>query len=361
MRPRYAKVGIFGLGLLGGSVALGLKSRFLAGELHAYDQDPGALEAALALGAADRVHTELGPWVGDLDLAILAAPVGAIPKLIEELTPYASEKTLFTDVGSVKGPVVRAASELPRFVGGHPMAGSERAGIQNAHAGLLENAVWVLTPNEKSDPQDLEELKTLVNELGAYPLVLDPELHDRLVARVSHLPYLLAVALNLLVARDEKNDLLMFLAAGGFRDLTRVASGSPRMSRDMVAENREAVRAALDDLKTALAELEAALENPEELFRLAEEAKRTRDALPIVKRSLLPVRHELVVQVPDRPGELARITSALGEAGVNIKDIEVLAIRDAGGAIRLGFAEPGEKEAAQKVLSEIGYRVVSPG
>ncbi len=361
MRPRYAKVGVFGLGLLGGSAALGLKSRFLAGEVHAFDRDPKALEAALALGAADRVHTEIGPWVADLDLAVLAAPVGAIPALIEEIRPHASEKTLFTDVGSVKGPVVRAASVLPRFVGGHPMAGSERAGVQNAHAGLLENAVWVLTPTGATDPADLEEVETLVSELGAYPLVLDPELHDRLVARVSHLPYLLAVALNLLVSRDEKKDLLMFLAAGGFRDLTRVASGSPRMSRDMVAENREAVGAALSDLKAALAELEAALENPDELIHLAEEAKRTRDALPVVKRSLLPVRHELVVQVPDRPGELARITTALGEAGVNIKDIEVLTIRDAGGAIRLGFAEPGEKAAARRVLEGIGYRVVSPG
>ncbi len=361
MRPRYARVGIFGVGLLGGSVALGLKSRFLAGEVHTYDRDPRALEAALALGAADRTHTELGPWVGELDLAVLAAPVGAIPALIEAIRPYAGEGTLFTDVGSVKGPVVRAAKGLPRFVGGHPMAGSERAGVQNAHAGLLENAVWVLTPTGDSDPADLEEVETLVGELGAYPLVLDPELHDRLVARVSHLPYLLAVALNLLVSRDEKKDLLMFLAAGGFRDLTRVASGSPRMSRDMVVENRKAVREALADLRAVLGELEAALEHPEAFIRLAEEAKRTRDALPVVKRSLLPVRHELVVQVPDRPGELARITTALGEAGVNIKDIEVLTIRDAGGAIRLGFAEPGEKAAARRVLEGIGYRVVTPG
>ena len=358
MRPRYVEVGVFGLGLLGGSVALGLKSRFLAGRVHAYDPDPGVLEAALALGAADQAHSELGDWVADLDLAVLAAPVGAMPGLIEAIAPLASPRTLFNDVGSVKGPVVGAArGRLPRFVGGHPMAGSERAGVQNAHAGLLENAVWVLTPTGETDPGDLEELETLVGELGAYPLVIEPELHDRLVARVSHLPYLLAVALNLMVARDERKDLLMFLAAGGFRDLTRVASGSPAMSRDMVVENREAVREAVGDLKAALDELEAALSDPERLLALAEEAKRTRDALPVVKRSLLPVRHELVVQVPDRPGELARITTALGRAGVNIKDIEVLTIRDSGGAIRLGFAEAGEKAAARRVLEEIGYRV----
>jgi len=359
MQPLYAKVGVFGVGLLGGSVALGLRSRFLAEEVHAYDRDPATLEAALALGVATHVHHELGDWVEELDLAVLAAPVRAIPELVDAIAPLASPQTLFTDVGSVKAPVVAAAQgRLGRFVGGHPMAGSERAGVENAHAGLLENAVWVLTPSAATRSEDLEELQVLVNELGAYPLVVPPELHDHLVARVSHLPYLLAVALNLLVAGDEQRDLLMFLAAGGFRDLTRVASGSPRMSRDMVVENRQAVQSALADLRRQLDRLESALNDPEAFLRLSETAKRTRDALPVVKRSLLPVRYELVVQVPDRPGELARITSALGEAGVNIKDIEVLSIRDAGGAIRLGFGEAEEKAAAQRVLTGIGYRVV---
>lgn len=358
MQPLYAKVGVFGVGLLGGSVALAMRERFLAEEVHAYDKDPGALQSALALGAATHIHPELGEWVGGLDLAILAAPVGAIPGLAEELARFASERTLFTDVGSVKSPVVQAASgRLARFVGGHPMAGSERAGVQHAHAGLIENAVWVLTPTPKTDPRDLEAMERLVTELGAYPLLLDPAVHDRLVARVSHLPYLLAVALNLLVARDREKDLLMFLASGGFRDLTRVASGSPVMSRDMVHANRDAVRRALADLKSVLEELEAVLEDPEALLERGQTAKRTRDALPIVKRGLLPVRYEVVVQVPDRPGELARITTALGQAGVNIKDIEVLAIRDAGGAIRLGFAASEEKDAARKVLEAIGYTV----
>lgn len=357
MNPLYPKVGIFGAGLLGGSVALGLKERFLVEEVHAYDQDPKALEAALALGVADRAHPALGPWVGELDLAVLAAPVGALEGLGQEVAGYASPKTLFTDVGSVKGRVVRTLeASLPRYVGGHPMAGSERAGVENAHAGLLQNAVWVLTPTERTPKADLEALKGLVEALGAYPILLPPDLHDRLVARVSHLPYLLAVALNLLVAKDKDRELLMFLAAGGFRDLTRVASGSPRMSRDMVVENKEALKEAIEDLKELLLHLETLLEDPEGLLKAAEEAKRTRDSLPIVRRSLLPEMHDLVVQVPDRPGEIARIATALGEAGVNIKDIEVLAIRDEGGAIRLGFASRKERETAREVLKGVGYR-----
>ncbi|WP_457634049.1 prephenate dehydrogenase/arogenate dehydrogenase family protein [Oceanithermus desulfurans] len=353
----FARVGIFGTGLLGGSVGLGLRERFLAEEVVAYDPDPTALEAALALGAADRIETRLGPWIAELDLGVLAAPVGALEALGREVARHAAPSTLWTDVGSVKAPVVAALEPLlPRFVGGHPMAGSERAGVENAHAGLLQNAAWILTPSRRTAAEDLKQLERLVEALGAYPLLVAPELHDRLVARVSHLPYLLAVALNRIVDADPNRETLMFLAAGGFRDLTRVASGSPRMSRDMVVANRDALREAARDLKAVLDELVAVLDDPERLLELAQEAKRLRDGLPVVRRSLLPVQHDLVVAVPDRPGELARITSALGEAGVNIRDIEVLNVRDEGGAIRLGFTSAEEKRAGRRVLESIGYR-----
>ncbi|RIH86675.1 prephenate dehydrogenase/arogenate dehydrogenase family protein [Calidithermus roseus] len=358
MKPLFNKVGIFGIGLLGGSVALGLRERFLASEVHAYDPDPSALEDALALGVADKVHTTPGSWIGELDLGVLAAPVGVLTEVGRQLAPYARPDSLWTDVGSVKGPVVQALSGvLPNFVGSHPMAGSEKAGVEAAHAGLLQNAVWVITPTPETPPQALERLRHLVKELGAYPLEIPPALHDRLVARISHLPYLLAVALNHMVARDEHQELLMFLAAGGFRDLTRVASGSPRMSRDMVVSNREALREAVEELRAILAELEELLEHPEELLEAALAAKRTRDSLPIVKRSLLPTLHELVVQVPDKPGQIARISNALGDAHINIKQFEVLAIRDEGGAIRMGFATAEEREAARRILENIGYRL----
>ena len=353
----FERVGIFGVGLLGGSVGLGLRERFLAREVVAYDPDPTALEAARALGVADRVEPQLGPWIAELDLGVLAAPVGALEALGRAVAEHASPRTLWTDVGSVKAPVVRALEPLlPRFVGGHPMAGSERAGVENAHAGLLQNAAWILTPSKRTAAADLKAVEELVGQLGAYPLLVSPELHDRLVARVSHLPYLLAVALNHVVDEDPNRETLMFLAAGGFRDLTRVASGSPRMSRDMVVANREAVREAARDLRRTLDELMALLDEPDAFLEKAAEAKRIRDSLPVVRRSLLPVQHDLVVAVPDRPGELARITTALGEAGVNIKDIEVLNIRDEGGAIRLGFMSAEEKAAGRKVLEDIGYR-----
>ncbi len=352
------KVGIFGVGLLGGSVALGLRGRLLAREIHAYDPAPLALEAAQALGVADVVHPSLGPWIGELDVAVLAAPTGALPALGQAVAAFAGPRTLWIDVGSVKAPVVDALeAALPRFVGTHPMAGSERAGVEHATAGLLENAVWVLTPTDRTPPDALDRATALVTELGAYPLRLDPALHDALVARVSHVPYLLAVALNLLVARDPHRDHLMFLAAGGFRDLTRVASGAPTMSRDMVVHNRAAVRQALGDLRALLGELEARLSDPEALLALAEDAKATRDALPVVRRALLPRLYDVVLAVPDRPGELARLTGALAEARVNIRDIEVLTIRDGRESIRIGFSSGEDRDAGRRALADAGYLV----
>lgn len=358
MAPVFGKVGIFGIGLLGGSVALGLRERFLAEEVHAYDPDPKALEDARALQVVDRVHTSLGSWIAEIDLGVLAAPMGVLASEGQKIARFTRADSLWMDVGSVKLPVVEALEGvLPNFVGTHPMAGSEKAGVEAAHAGLLQNAVWVVTPTPNTNPQALAAVRELVQNLGAYPLEVSPELHDRLVARISHLPYLLAVGLNQLVSRDEHQDLLMFLAAGGFRDLTRVASGSPRMSRDMVVTNRGALRGAVEDLRAILKELEDLLDTPEALLEAAQEAKRTRDSLPIVKRGLLPIMNEITVQVPDKPGQISTVSTALGEAGVNIKNFEVLAIRDEGGAIRMGFVSSEERERARQILEDIGYKV----
>jgi len=358
MKPQLFKgpVGVFGLGLIGGSVALGLRERFLAGEVHGYDPSPQSRADALEVGAVDVVHEDLGEWIGTLEAGILAAPVGALTQLGHQIAPFARPDSCWTDVGGVKAPVVAALhGMLPNFVGSHPMAGSEHAGCANAHAALLENAVWVITPHPDTPWGHVDRIKAMVDALGAYPLLLNADLHDRLVARVSHLPYLLAVALTLMVGRDRDHEQLMFLAAGGFRDLTRVASGSPRMSRDMVAVNRDAIKGALEDLRGVIERLSGLLDDPDRLLEDATEAKATRDALPIVRRSLLPRMYDVVVSLPDRPGELARLTGACADRGVNIRDIEVLTIREEGEAIRLGFHTPEERDEARKVLTDSGY------
>ncbi len=354
---------VAGVGLIGGSVAMGARERGLAERVVGFDHDAVALDAALGLGAIDEARLETGAWLAEVDLLVLAAPTKALPGLAAGLLPELSAAAVVTDVGSVKSPVVQALTGIDwaggpgRFVGGHPMAGSERAGVVNADPGLLENAIWVLTPDAATDPAALAAVRALVEGLGARPIETTPEKHDDLVAAVSHLPYLAAVALTTLLDEGEDRALKALLAAGGFRDLTRVASGDPRMSRDMVADNAGPVREALRAFRSALAELEEALDDPVELLARAAAAKRSRDAVPVVKRGLLASRWELVAAVQDRPGEFARITAALAEAGVNIKDLEVLGVRESGGAVRLAFEDPASQEAGKRALEAVGYRV----
>ena len=351
---------IAGVGLIGGSVGLGTRQRFLADKVIGFDFDPETLEAARGLGVIDEAQFRPGPWLEKTDLVVLASPARTLTASARSLSRFTRPDTIFTDVGSIKREVCADLTAL-RFVGGHPMAGSERGGVLYADAALLENAVWVLTPDASTDAEALVHVETFVEQLGAVPLTTTPEQHDRLVAAVSHLPYLSAVALTELAARDENRDLMMLLAAGGFRDLTRVASGSPRMSRDMVVGNKEALRDALAFFRKHLDELETLLEDPDAMLERAKAAKRARDAFPIVKRSLLPARFEVVIAVPDRPGELARITHALGDAEVNVKDIEVLSIREAGGALRLAFdSEEGLKKGTQ-ALTTAGYEARGRG
>ncbi len=358
--PLFNTIVIAGVGLIGGSIGLGVRQRFLANKVIGLDRDPAALEAAVGLGVIDEAQLRPGDWLKEVDLIILASPAKTIVPLARGLAPFLGEKTILTDVGSVKADICAELSDL-RFVGGHPMAGSERIGVQNADAALLENAVWVLTPNEGADKGVLEHVHTFVTHLGAKPIQADPAQHDRLVAAVSHVPYLAAVALTQLIAEDEDRDLMMLLAAGGFRDLTRVASGSPRMSRDMVVGNKAALRKTLETFRAQLGHLEDLLNDSDGMLNRAEAAKHTRDSFPIVKRGLLPARFEIVIAVPDRAGELSKITRALGEAGVNIKDIEVLGIREAGGAVRLAFEDEAQLREGTRALTEAGYEARGRG
>ena len=362
MRPAslFGTVVITGVGLVGGSVAAGTRQRFLADRVVGVDQDPEALQVARFHDLIDEAHLEPGPWLEEADLVVLATPSRMLVPLARELAPHLRADAIVTDVGSVKAGVVRELRDL-RFVGGHPMAGSDRAGVRHANAALLENAVWVLTPDERTDREALDRVRDFVEHLGARPIDVPPDQHDRLVATVSHLPYLSALALTHLAAEDGQRDLMMLLAAGGFRDLTRVASGSPVMSRDMVAGNADAVRRALAGFRRQLEGLEAVLDDPEALLARAASAKRTRDGIPVVRRGLLPHRPEVVLAVPDTPGQLARITAACGEAGVNIKEIEVLSVREAGGAVRLAFDDEDALEAGVAALRAAGFEARGRG
>jgi prephenate dehydrogenase len=262
-----------------------------------------------------------------------------------------------TDVGSVKSSVV-AAVDHPRFVGGHPMAGSEQEGVDGADADLFAGAVWVLTPVAGTDPAAHSVVRSVVGSLGADVVELAPERHDELVAVVSHVPHLTAATLmGLAAAGAEEHRALLRLAAGGFRDMTRIAAGHPGIWPDICADNREAIVGVLTRLESALAATRVLVENGDRpgLLALLESARAARINLPrrVVASDLLA---EVRVPVPDRPGVLAEITTLASELGVNIADLEIAHSGEGDAGVVILLVDADVSELFRGGLIARGYR-----
>lgn len=305
---------VVGTGLIGGSVALALREAgwHVTGD----DADPTARAEALAMGVIDAGGTD-----PDAELTVVAVPVGAVPAVAQAALARGG---VVTDVGSVKAPVVAAVGH-PRFVGGHPMAGSEALGVRGARADLFDGATWALTPTEETDPAALTLVHQVVRSLGAEVVTLDPARHDRLVATVSHVPHLTAATLmGVADERATEHAALLRLAAGGFRDMTRIAAGDPGIWIDICRDNRDAIVEVFDGLLDSLRDMRdvVAEGRAQELAARLATAQSARRSLPTgapAPELLVEVR----VQVADRPGELASVTSLATELGVNVFDIEV--------------------------------------
>jgi prephenate dehydrogenase len=255
----FRRAAVLGLGLMGGSLCLALRAAGLVGAIAGYDISPETRAEALRRGVVDEVRDSPEAAVRDADLVVLAAPVLALCELCAQVAPALIPDTLVTDLASTKVDVVAwAKALLPsgcQFVGSHPMCGSERSGIAAAVPSLFAGRVWCLTPDAATPPEALARAEALVRALDAEPLVLAPEVHDRAVAWISHLPLVAAAALARSALGRPEWPLLARLAAGGFRDGTRVAAGDPRMARDICLSNREPLLAALDAFLEELAAL----------------------------------------------------------------------------------------------------------
>jgi prephenate dehydrogenase len=275
-------------------------------------------QRALELGAVDALGVDEGA-----DVVFVAIPVSKVAAVVRDAL-VRHPGAVVTDVGSVKAPIV-AAVDSPRFVGGHPMAGSEQEGVDGADADLFDGAVWVLTPTEQTDPDALVRVRDVISSLGAQVLALPPERHDELVAVVSHVPHLTAASLMVLAAEQaEENGALLRLAAGGFRDMTRIAAGHPGIWPDICADNQAAIVDTLGRLIDALGSVRdvVAAGQRDELLSVLERARRARVNLParaVQAEDLVEVR----IPVPDRPGVIAEVTTLAGELAVNIHDLEI--------------------------------------
>jgi len=348
-------VTVVGLGLMGGSLALAIR-RFLP-EVEVIGVDfPPALAEAKARHAINHALTpqELPQAVAGSDLVFLATPIKVILELIPKVAPHMQEGAILTDLGSTKTEICRLARErVPngvRFIGGHPLTGAEGKGIARADPFLFQNALYVLCPLPGVEGA-LPPLRGFLERLGAIVVELAPEEHDRIAAYVSHLPQLLAVALVNLVGREEG---FLRFAAGGFRDLTRIASSPFGIWEDILSTNAPFIKKALGDLLSELSQLGERLEvGPREEFR---RAKALRDSLPRAAKGFLREYPRVRVILPDRPGALARATSALAKEGINIKDLELQRVREGSGGTFLVYLEGGEEAAqAAAILRSCGF------
>jgi prephenate dehydrogenase len=244
------KIAVLGLGLIGGSLGMALQQTGIARQIAGYDSNPDATHRALARGAITHMCITVEEAVQQADMVVLATPILAMPELLERIAPALKPGVLVTDTASTKAQILKwASSLLPAnvvFVGGHPMAGREHTGIEAAEVGLFEGCAYCLIPAVHTSSEGIAQLSEIVMRLGAHPLVLDAERHDRLVAGISHLPFVLSSALVQVLGKGEDWPEMTRLAAGGFRDMSRLAAGSPGMYRDICLTNKEAILGWLD-------------------------------------------------------------------------------------------------------------------
>jgi prephenate dehydrogenase len=353
------RIAILGVGLIGGSIGLAARRR-LDADVCGFDPEPATLERALELGALQRRAGSLAQACEGVEIVFCAAPVAALPRVAEQALAACGEDCVVTDVGSTKRDIVSALGQDERFIGGHPLAGAETSGVENARAELFEGARWYLTPTAHSGGLLYDRLQRALAEIGARPQAIDAEAHDRLMATVSHLPHVIA---NVVV-----NQVAVELAAGSerlpeagpsLRDATRVAGANPKIWGDIFASNREAVAAAVEATVKRLGEAAALIRagNSEAVGQWHEQAGADRRVLLEPELAGGPLQ-ELRVAVPNRPGIVAELALALGRAGVNIEDMALYPAADMrSGAISLWVAGPEQAERAVELVRELGYSV----
>jgi prephenate dehydrogenase len=356
------RTAVLGVGLIGGSIGLAARER-LGSEVVGWGPNQGTLERALALGAVDRAASSVAEACADADVVFCASPVSVLPELVGAALEASGGETIVTDAGSTKRELVAALGGDERFIGGHPLAGAETAGVQNARADLFEGARWYLTPTERSSGILYDRLQRLVSELGARPQAIDAAAHDRLMATVSHLPHVLANVLAAQAAAELTRDSERLPEVGpSFRDATRVAGSNPAIWGDIFSANREAIAAAIDDVVARLGEAR-------ELIAAGEaDAVAGWHAAAGADRRLLeaepgagPLR-EIRVVVPNRPGIVAELALALSEAGVNIEDMALHPAADMrSGAISLWVAGDEQADRAVSLVAELGHSATALG
>ncbi|MGN0298330.1 MAG: prephenate dehydrogenase [Lachnospiraceae bacterium] len=366
-RYNFMTLGFIGFGLIGGSIARRIKKIHPDYQIMAYARTRSTLEQAAADGNIDIILDRVDEKLADCDIIFLCTPVSYNAYYLNLLKPIVKEGTLLTDVGSTKTNIHEEIIRLDMekyFIGGHPMTGSERTGYQNSTDHLLENAYYVLTPTTQSTQAQLDLMLMMVRDLKAIPLILDYHKHDYSVAGISHLPHIVAASLvNLVKDSDSEDQVMRRIAAGGFKDITRIASSSPIMWEQICMTNRDNLGDLLEDyiasLQHTLTDIRSG--NGAAIHQLFEESGAYRSSIPERSKGALPPQYSIFLDIEDRPGAIAAISSFLAYHEVSIKNIGISNNRLSDpGVLKIEFYDEASRIKAMDILKQHNHSVYLP-
>ena len=356
--------GFVGLGLIGGSIARAIRKYIPGARILAFTPHPETVQEAVSDGVVDEYVPSVGEGFSVCDVIFLCAPVEHNASNLQLLRPWIRKGAILTDVGSTKTDIhlaVRACGLESFFIGGHPMAGSERIGYRNSKPGLLENAYYILTPEPEVRRKDTEWMFSFVETIRALPLVVSPDKHDYAVAAISHLPHVVSASLvNLVRESDDENHFLRTIAAGGFKDITRISSSSPVMWEQICMTNTDNIRGLLDRYIDDLLEFRKSLDERDSrsINHFFDSARKYRESFADLSSGPIRRSYILHVDIEDRPGVLAEVVMYLAIAGINIKNIGITHNREyQQGVLRVECHSSKGLKKALEILSARNYTV----
>lgn len=360
-------IGFVGFGLIAGSIAKAIRLKHPDFNIYVYNRNApkvkDSLKLALSDGTVNELYSDLDSF-SNCDIIFLCAPVLTNISYLEKLKHIIKKDCILTDVGSVKGNIHKAISELSldeNFIGGHPMTGSDRTGYENSSALLMENAYYLLTPTSSSKKQDVEFMFELVKEMGSLPYIVDYKKHDEITAAISHLPHIIASSLvNVVHENDDSDAHMKTFAAGGFKDITRIASSSPEMWQSICLSNPEPIIKYIDIFENNLNAFKKAIQNSDgsTLYKTFEKARDYRNSIPSSSKGAISKVYEIYVDVPDVPGIIAIIATILSSNSVSIKNIGIVHNREfEDGVLRIEFYSRKDAVDARDALSKYPYPV----
>ncbi len=364
-QERFKTYLFVGMGLIGGSIARAIRLIQPDAVIVGYARNKEKLKKAVDDKVVDRLCDDFTKEAGSSDLIFLCAPTLANMKNLETLAPYLTGDTLVTDVGSVKGDIQSCAERLgisAHFLGGHPMTGKEKSGYISADPGILENAYYMITPTPDNKKEDVEAFTDLVRGIKSLPLHADPEHHDHAVAAISHVPHLIAASLvNTVRDADDEEGFMKTIAAGGFKDITRIASSDPDMWESICRSNTAEIRNILKRYMNSLEKVDDILKKGEfeEINRLFSESGEYRSGMADRRGTRMYKEYKLYIDIPDEAGQIAKVAGILASENVNIKNIGITHNREmAEGALYIAFDHEADMQRSIPLLDGKGYKII---